>query len=219
MIETVGRVIQYTVRMSDRLDIHPVNPQSRYIAQAAKRLAEGELLVVPTDAGYSFVWNMDATEAEQRVTRLRALDTRHPFTLLCASISQIGSLAKLNDQAFRIIKSLTPGPITFILPVNSELPRRLKQSKRRAIGCRIPDNAVIQALLEAVGSPLLTTSLVLPDEPLDNHDAEAVAEGALRHVDLMLDAGDCQPGPTSVLDVSGNEPVITRQGFVPLELD
>ncbi|MFA5589480.1 MAG: L-threonylcarbamoyladenylate synthase [Lysobacteraceae bacterium] len=205
--------------MSIRLETHPVNPQSRYIAQAARAIADGALLVIPTDAGYSLTWGIDATAAEQRVQRLRALDMRHPFTLLCDTISQIGSLAKLDDQAFRIIKSLTPGPITFILPAGSELPRRLKQTKRRAIGCRIPDNAVTRALLETVGSPLLTTSLVLPDEPLDNHEADAVAESLLRHVDLMLDAGDCPPGPTSVLDLTGDAPTVTRQGFYPLELD
>ncbi len=205
--------------MGERVELHPVNPQARLVAQAARCLNASGLLVAPTDAGYSFVWGIGATDAEQRVQRLRALDTRHPFTLLCASISQIGSLAKLDDRAFRIVKSLTPGPITFILPASSELPRRLKQSKRRAIGCRIPDNTVMQALLNAVGSPLLTTSLVLPDEPMDNHEVEAVAEGSLRHVDLLLDAGDCQPGPTSVLDLTGDEPAVTRQGFVPLELD
>ena len=205
--------------MSERLDIHPVNPQARLIAQAARRIADGDLLIAPSDAGYSFVWGIDAIDAEQRVQRLRLLDTRHPFTLLCATISQIGSVAKLDDRAFRLVKSLTPGPITFILPAGPDLPRRLKQSKRKAIGCRIPDNTVTRALLEAVGSPLLTTSLVLPDEPLDNHEADEVAEGSLRHVDLMLDAGDCQPGPTSGLDFTGDEPMVTRQGFVPVELD
>ncbi len=205
--------------MSERIDIHPITPQARLMAQAAQRLIRGELLIVPTDAGYSLAWGIDAITAEQHVQRLRALDKRHPFTLLCASISQIGSLAKLDDRAFRLIKKMTPGPITFILPASAELPRRLKQSKRRAIGCRIPDNAVTQALLEAVGSPVLTTSLVLPDEPIDNHEAEAVAESSLRHADLMLDAGDCQPGPTSVLDLTGDEPMVTRQGFVALELE
>lgn len=205
--------------MSERLDIHPVNPQSRFLAQAAHCIAEGGLLIVPTDAGYTLVWGIDALEAEQRVQRLRALDSKHPFTLLCGTISQIGGVAKLGDQAFRIIKSLTPGPITFILPAGAELPRRLKQSKRRAIGCRIPEHTVTRELLETVGSPLLTTSLVLPDEPLDNHDAQAVAEGALRHVDLMLDAGDCPPGPTSVIDLTGDAPVVTRRGFVALGLD
>ena len=205
--------------MSERLEVHPVNPQPRYLAQAARRIADGGLLVIPTDAGYSLTWGIDATDAEHRVQRLRALDMRHPFTLLCDTISQIGSLAKLDDHAFRIIKSLTPGPITFILPAGAELPRRLKQTKRRAIGCRIPDNTVTRSLLETVGSPLLTTSLVLPDEPLDNHEADAVAESLLRHVDLMLDAGDCPPGPTSVLDLTGDTPTVTRQGFYPLELD
>lgn len=205
--------------MGALLDIHPLNPQSRLIAQAARCIAADGLLIAPTDAGYSFVWSLDALAAEERVQRLRALDTKHPFTLLCASISQIGNVAKLGDPAFRIVKSLTPGPITFILPAGAELPRRLKQSKRRAIGCRIPDHTVMRALLHAVGAPLLTSSLVLPDEPLDNHDAQAVAEGSLRHVDLMLDAGDCPPGPTSVLDFTGDAPVVVRQGFVPLELD
>ncbi|MCB1567927.1 MAG: threonylcarbamoyl-AMP synthase [Xanthomonadales bacterium] len=205
--------------MSDRLDIHPVNPQARYIAQASRCIAAGGLIITPTDAGYAFVWGIGATDAEERVQRLRLLDTRHPFTLLCSTISQIGSLAKLDDRAFRIVKSLTPGPVTFILPAGSDLPRRLKQSKRRAIGCRIPDNTVLQALLSGVGAPLLTTSLVLPDEPMDNHEAEEVAEGSLRHVDMMLDAGDCQPGPTSVVDLCGEEPLVTRQGFVPLDLD
>lgn len=205
--------------MSERFEVHPTHPQARLVERAADILRRGGLLLCPTDAGYALVWSIEARQAEERVIRMRALDTRHPFTVLCSTISQIGSLSKLDDRAFRIIKSLTPGPITFILPAGADLPRRLKQTKRRAIGCRIPDNAVTRVLLDTVGSPLLTTSLVLPDEPLDNHEAEAVAEGSLRHVDLMLDAGDCQPGPTSVLDLTGDEPMITRQGFVELELD
>ena len=175
--------------------------------------------MLPTDAGYAFAWMLEARDAEERVQRLRRLDSRHPFTLLCSAISEIGSLAKLDDQAFRLIKSLIPGPYTFILPAASDLPRRLKQSKRRAIGCRIPDHDVTRAVLAAVGSPLLSTSLVLPDEELDSHDVEAVAETALRHVDLMLDAEDCRPGPTSVVDLSGDEPQVTRQGFYPVTLD
>jgi tRNA threonylcarbamoyl adenosine modification protein (Sua5/YciO/YrdC/YwlC family) len=205
--------------MGDRLDIHPVTPQARLIQQAARSVNAGGLLVIPTDAGYSLVWGLDAVDAENRVQRLRQLDSKHPFTVLCATISQIGSLAKLDNDAFRIVKSHTPGPITFILPAGAELPRRLKQSKRRAIGCRIPDNAVAQALLEAAGSPLLATSLVLPDEAFDSHDAYEVEQRLLRHVDFMLDAGDCPPGPTSVLDLTGEAPQVTRQGFQELHLD
>ena len=205
--------------MNDRIRVHPTHPQPRLLQQAADRIARGELALIPTDAGYVFAWGIDARDAEERVQRLRRLDSRHPFTLLCSAISEISSLAKLNDQAFRLVKSLIPGPYTFILPAASELPRRLKQSKRRAIGCRIPDHDVTRALLAVVGSPLLSTSLVLPDEELDNHEAEAVAEQALRHADLMLDAEDCPPGPTSVVDLSGDEPQVTRQGFHPLVLE
>lgn len=205
--------------MSERLRVHPTHPQPRLLQQAAERLARGALVLLPTDAGYAFAWGIEARDAEERAQRLRRLDSRHPFTLLCSSISEIGSLAKLDDQAFRLIKSLVPGPCTFILPAASELPRRLKQSKRRAIGCRIPDHDVTRALLGVVGSPLLSTSLVLPDEDLDNHDAEAVAERMLRQVDLMLDADDCPPGPTSVVDLTGDAPQVTRQGFRTLTLD
>ena len=205
--------------MSDRLRVHPTHPQPRLLQQAAERIDGGELALVPTDAGYVLAWSIDAREAEERVQRLRRLDSKHPFTLLCSSISEIGSLAKLNDQAFRLIKSLVPGPCTFILPAANELPRRLKQSKRRAIGCRIPDHDVTRALLGLLGSPLLSSSLVLPDEELDNHDSEAVAERMQRHVDLMLDAEDCPPGPTTVVDLSGDAPQVTRQGFRVLALE
>lgn len=205
--------------MSDRLRVHPTHPQPRLLQQAVDRIQRGGLVLLPTDAGYVFAWGIDARDAEERVQRMRRLDIRHPFTLLCNAISEISSLAKLDDQAFRLVKSLVPGPYTFILPAASELPRRLKQSKRRTIGCRIPDHGVTRALLGAVGSPLLSTSLVLPDEELDNHDSEAVAERMLRHVDLMLDAEDCPPGPTSVVDLSGDAPHVTRQGFHALVLD
>jgi len=205
--------------MSDRFRLHPTHPQPRLLSQAAERLQRGHLLLIPTDAGYAFAWALDAREAEERVQRLRRLDSKHPFTLLCTAISEIGSLAKLDDRAFRLVKSLVPGPYTFILPAAAELPRRLKQSKRRTIGCRIPDHPVVRGLVELIGTPLLSASLVLPGEDFDNHDAEAVAEGALRHVDLMLDAEDAPPGPTSVVDLSGDEPVVTRQGFQPLSLD
>ena len=205
--------------MSVRLRLHPVTPQQRLLQQAADALLAGKLLLVPTDAGYALAWAIDATDAEQRVQSLRRLDSKHPFTLLCGRIGEIGSLAKLGDQAFRLIKSLIPGPLTFILPAANELPRRLKQSKRRAIGCRIPDHDVTRALIELAGTPLLSTSLVLPDEDLDNHDADAVADRMLRLVDVMLDAGDCPPGPTTVIDLTGDSPQVTRQGFQPVELD
>lgn len=207
--------------MSHRLRVHPTTPQQRLIDQAAEVVRRGGLAICPTDAGYAFVWAVDSREAEARVVRLRALDTKHPFTLLCRSLSEAGRLARLEDQAFRLIRSLSPGPSTFILPAAHGLPRRLKQAKRKAVGIRIPDHPAAVALMEAVGEPLLTTSLVLPDTStyeLPSHEAETVVEFMLKHVDLMIDAEDCEPGPTSVIDCTGDMPELVRQGFRPIDV-
>jgi len=208
--------------MPERLHVHPVTPQDRLIQKAAEVLKDGGLAICPTDAGYAFVWSLNGTEAENRVLKLRQLDTRHPFTLLCRTLSEAGRLARLDDPAFRLLRSLTPGPCTFILPASAELPRRLKhlgRSKRRAIGIRMPDHVVARALLEAMGEPLLSTSLVLPDEhDLASHEVETVAERCLRWVDVLVDAEDCEPGPTSVVDCTGDSPEIVRQGHHPVAL-
>ena len=208
--------------MSERLSVHPVNPQARLVEKAAVILRAGGLALLPTDAGYSLVWTLNGKEAEDRVLRLRELDSRHPFTLLCRQLSEAGRLARLDDPAFRLMRSLTPGPCTFILPASAELPRRLKhlgRTKRRAIGIRLPDHVVARALLEAMGEPLLPTSLVLPDDPHPtSHEAEGVAERWLRWADVMLDAEDCEPGPTSIVDCTGDQPVVVRQGFHPVAI-
>jgi len=208
--------------MPERLHVHPVSPQDRLIQKAADVLKDGGLALCPTDAGYAFVWSLNGTDAENRVLKLRQLDTRHPFTLLCRTLSEAGRLARLDDPAFRLLRSLTPGPCTFILPASAELPRRLKhlgRSKRRAIGIRMPDHVVARALLEAMGEPLLSTSLVLPDEDdLASHEVETVAERCLRWVDVLVDAEDCEPGPTSVVDCTGDSPEIVRQGHHPVAL-
>ena len=208
--------------MTIRHELHPVTPQERLLHKAVDVLRAGGLGLCPTDAGYSFVWGMEGVDAEKRVLALRQLDTRHPFTVLCRSLSEAGRLARLDDPAFRLLRSLTPGPCTFILPASAELPRRLKhlgRSKRRAIGIRLPDHGVCRALLEAVGEPLLSTTLHVPDEEFAGHEAEAVAERSLRWVDAMLDAGDCEPGPTTVVDCTGDEPQVVRQGHRPLQTD
>ena len=208
--------------MPERLHVHPVSPQDRLIQKAAEVLKDGGLALCPTDAGYAFVWSLNGTDAENRVLKLRQLDTRHPFTLLCRTLSEAGRLARLDDPAFRLLRSLTPGPCTFILPASAELPRRLKhlgRSKRRAIGIRMPDHVVARALLEAMGEPLLSTSLVLPDEhDLASHEVETVAERCLRWVDVLVDAEDCEPGPTSVVDCTGDSQEIVRQGHHPVAL-
>ena len=162
--------------MTVRHHVHPVTPQERLILKTAETLKAGGLGLCPTDAGYTLVWALNGKDAEDRVQRLRQLDTKHPFTLLCRQLSEAGRLARLDDQAFRLMRSLTPGPCTFILPASSELPKRIKnsgRSKRRDIGIRLPDHVVTKALLEAMGEPLLSTSLVFPDEDeLVSHEAD-----------------------------------------------
>ena len=206
--------------MTVRHHVHPVTPQERLILKTAEVLKDGGLGLCPTDAGYALVWALNGKEAEERVQRLRQLDTKHPFTLLCRQLSEAGRLSRLDDPAFRLMRSLTPGPCTFILPASAELPKRIKnsgRSKRRDIGIRLPGHVVAKALLEAMGEPLLSTSLVFPDEDeLVSHEAESVADRCLRWVDVMLDAEDCEPGPTSVVDCTGDEPVVLRQGFHPV---
>jgi len=205
--------------MSARLQVHPVDPQPRLIARAAAALQAGGLALCPTDAGYALVWMLEARDAEERVRRMRALDTKHPFTVLCASLSDVGRMARLGDPAFRLMKSLTPGPCTFILTASSDLPRRLKLDKRRSIGVRRVEHPVAQALLLAVEQPLLSTTVALPDaEDLASHVADDVADHLLEQVDVMLDGGDCEPGPTSVVDATGNAPELLRQGYRPMTL-
>jgi tRNA threonylcarbamoyl adenosine modification protein (Sua5/YciO/YrdC/YwlC family) len=208
--------------MTIRHELHPVTPQERLLHKSADALKAGGLGLCPTDAGYTLVWALNGKAAEDRVLRLRQLDTKHPFTLLCRSLSEAGRLARLDDPAFRLMRSLTPGPCTFILPASAELPKRIKnsgRSKRRDIGIRLPDHVVARALLEAMGEPLLSTSLVFPDEDsLVGHEADSVAERILPWVDVMLDAGDCPPGPTSIIDCTGELPVVLRQGFRPVHV-
>ena len=192
-------------------------------ARMAARPAHVARLEALRDAGrLRLAGPFPAIDAEDRVRKLRQLDSKHPFTLLCGQLSEAGRLARLDDPAFRLLRSLTPGPCTFILPASAELPKRIRdggRSKRRTIGIRLPDHVVAQALLEAMGEPLLSASLVFPDvADLVSNEADSVADCCLRWVDLMLDAGDCPPGPTSMVDCTGDEPEILRQGFQPVDL-
>ncbi len=205
--------------MGERLTVHPHDPQPRAMQRALEVARAGGLLLCPTDAGYALVWCLDARHAEERVLRLRMLDNRHPFALLCASLSEASKLARIDDRAFRLIKSSTPGPVTFILPAAAELPKRLKLAKRKSIGVRIPDHRVTQRLLADLREPLLTSSADLPGAAESaNHEAEWVAESMLGNVDLMLDCDDCPAGPTSVIDCTGPGIEVLRQGHVPVEV-
>lgn len=205
--------------MSDRIRVHPRHPAPRPIRAAADRLIAGELGILPSDAGYLLAWSLDARDAEERAIRLRRLDNKHPFTLLCRHLSDVGRLARLDDAGFRLVKALTPGPRTFILLPGNELPKRLKQARRRTLGCRIPEHPVLRAVLEALDAPLVSTSLIVPEHDVAQHEADAVAESLLRFADFMLDAEDCAPGPTTVIDCTSGAPEVVRQGWHEVSLD
>ncbi|PKM07780.1 MAG: threonylcarbamoyl-AMP synthase [Gammaproteobacteria bacterium HGW-Gammaproteobacteria-4] len=212
--------IRHDSAMSERIHLHPLNPQPRQIERAAALLRAGNLGLCPSDAGYALVWRMEARQAEENAVRLRALDTKHPFTVFCTSLTAASRLGRLDDQTFRLLRRLCPGPYTFILPAAAELPRRFKQAKRRAVGVRIPDHPVTRALLEAVGEPLLATTLSLPGhDDLSSHEAETFADRLPWGVGFLLDCGDCEPGPTSVIDCTEAEPSVVRVGYRPLALD
>lgn len=198
--------------MNPRLDLHPDNPQRRLITQAAAVLDRGGLIAYPTDSGYALGWRLSATQAQERVVRLRRLDSRHNFTLVCRHLSEIGAYARMHDAAFRLIRSLTPGPYTFLLPAAAQLPRHLKQAKKRSVGVRIPDHRVALALVEELGEPMSSSSLILPDEDMAGWEVDDLYQRVARDVDLFLDSGYCGNTPTTVIDLTDDTPVLVRQG-------
>jgi tRNA threonylcarbamoyl adenosine modification protein (Sua5/YciO/YrdC/YwlC family) len=198
--------------MSNRLELHPDNPQSRFIAQAVKVLDGGGLIAYPTDSGYALGWRLESQRAQERVMRLRGLDSRHNFTLVCRHLSEISTYARMHDAAFRMIRSLTPGPYTFILPASAQLPRHLKQVKKRSVGVRVPDHRVALALVEGLGEPLSSSSLILPDEDMAGWEVDDLYQRVFRDVDLFLDSGFCGNEPTTVIDLTDDTPVLVRQG-------
>ncbi|MBL8298779.1 MAG: threonylcarbamoyl-AMP synthase [Rhodanobacteraceae bacterium] len=198
--------------MSPRLCIHPENPQPRLLAQATAVLNKGGLIAYPTDSGYALGWRMNAQGAYERVMRLRKLDSRHNFTLICRHLSEVGAYARMSDAAFRLIRSLTPGPYTFLLPAAAEVPRHLKQAKKRSVGVRIPDHRVALALVEASGEPLSSSSLILPDEDMAGWEVDDLYDHVSPAVDLFVDSGFCGNEPTTVIDLLDDTPQLVRQG-------
>ncbi|MEO8670852.1 MAG: L-threonylcarbamoyladenylate synthase [Tahibacter sp.] len=198
--------------MTLRISIHPDNPQARLIAQAVAILDRGGLIAYPTDSGYAFGWRIASQSAQERVARIRGLDSRHNFTLVCRHLSEIGAYARMHDAAFRLIRSLTPGPYTFLLPAAAALPRHLKQTKKRSVGVRIPDHRVALALVEALGEPLSSSSLILPGTDMAGWEVDDLYEHAGHGVDLFIDSGFCGNEPTTVIDLVEDAPKLVRQG-------
>ena len=198
--------------MSQFFQIHPENPEARLVKQAADIIREGGLAVIPTDCAYALACRLGDKAATERVTRLRQLGSKHNFTLLCRDLSELSTFAKVDNTEYRLLKSHTPGAFTFILPATRDVPRLLMHPKKRTIGIRVPDNAIAMALLEEIGEPLMTSSLIMPGDELplsDPYDIRATLEHQL---DVVIDGGFCGFEATTVVDMTGDVPEIARQG-------
>ena len=198
--------------MARYYDIHPVDPQPRVISQVVELLRNDGLVAYPTDSCYALGIQLGNRDGLDRIKKLRRLDDKHHFTLVCHDFAQLGQLVHLNNAAFRMVKAVTPGPYTFILPATSEVPKRLMHPKKRTVGVRIPDHPVPRALLEEFGEPLLSSTLLLPDTEEPMTDGWQIKEELDHWLDAVLDAGECGSEPTTVVDLSEGAPVVARVG-------
>jgi tRNA threonylcarbamoyl adenosine modification protein (Sua5/YciO/YrdC/YwlC family) len=198
--------------MAQYFIIHPTHPQQRLIDQAVDIVRRGGLIVYPTDSCYALGCHIGDKDAMERMRAIRQLDSRHLFTLVCRDLSEIGRYARVDNRAYRLLKAATPGSYTFILQATREVPRRLQNPRRKAIGLRIPDHPVAQALLATLQEPLLSTTLIMPGEALPLNDPEDIRHRLERQIDLVMDAGSCGLEVTTVLDLTNEEPEIVRFG-------
>lgn len=194
------------------LQIHPDNPQERLIKQAVEIIKRGGLVVYPTDSAYALGCHIGDKLALDRIRAIRQLDKHHNFTLVCKDLSELATYARVNNAAYRLLKTHTPGPFTFILDATGEVPRRLMHPKRKTIGLRVPSHPITQALLAELGEPIMTSSLIMPGEELPLTDPYDIRELLDHHVELVIDGGFCGLDPTTVVDLTEGEPVLVRQG-------
>ncbi len=203
--------------MAQFFEIHPDNPQQRLIRQAADMLRQGAVVALPTDSCYALVCHLDDKNAVDRIRRIRQLDERQHLALLCRDLTHLSNYAKVDNAQYRLLKSVWPGPYTFILEASREVPRRVSHPSKKTIGIRVPDHAITQALLAELGEPLIATSLQLPDDEQPMGDPHAVRDALEHQVALVIsDGGDCGLHPTTVIDWTGDAPVVVRQGAGPL---
>lgn len=197
--------------MSQFFYIHPDNPQTRLIHQAVEIIKKGGVIVYPTDSGYALGCAIGEKAAMDRIVAIRQLPENHNFTLMCHDLSEISLYAMVSNQSYRLIKNNTPNPYTFILPATKELPRRL-MTKRKTIGIRVPDNAIALALLEALGEPILSCSLMLPNTEVTESDPDEIRDYLEKRVELIIHGGYLGQQPTTVVDLTDETPVIIREG-------
>lgn len=198
--------------MSQFFEIHPETPQQRLIHQAVRIVADGGVIVYPTDSCYALGCHLGDKAAAQRIRRIRGIDGDHNFTLVCRDLSEIATYARIDKSDYRLLRSLTPGPYTFILRATHEVPRRLQHPRRRTIGIRVPDNPIAQALLGALDQPLMSSTLILPGTELPLTDARDIRDRLEHQVDLVIDGGNCGMEPTTVLRLDDDGVVVERHG-------
>jgi tRNA threonylcarbamoyl adenosine modification protein (Sua5/YciO/YrdC/YwlC family) len=198
--------------MTQRLQIHPVNPQQRLVARAADCLRHAGLIVYPTDSCYAFGCALDDRQSSREITRLRQTSKDHNFTLICRDLAEISSYARIENWIYRLLRAHTPGPYTFILPATRDVPRRLQNPKRKTIGIRIPAHPVPAAILAALGEPIMSSTLILPGSELPMNDPDEIYERLDGEVDLIIDSGSCGVEPSTVVYLTGDSPTIVRRG-------
>jgi len=194
------------------LQIHETDPQARLIKRAVEIIRDGGVVVYPTDSGYALGCHLGDKNAMERIRRIRKLDDKHNFTLVCKDLSEVSTYARVDNASYRLMKRLTPGPYTFILMATREVPRRLQNPKRRTIGLRVPDNVIAHAMLDQLGEPLMSSTLILPGEEMPETDPLSIRDLLERQVDLVIDGGYCGLGSTTVVDLVSEEPVVLREG-------
>ncbi|WP_188151588.1 L-threonylcarbamoyladenylate synthase [Teredinibacter waterburyi] len=198
--------------MAQFFTIHPENPQARLIRQAVDILRRGGLIAYPTDSAYALGCHIGDKFALDRIRAIRQLDKDHNFTLMCRDLSELAMYAKVDNTAFRLIKAHTPGSYTFILNATAEVPRRLQHPKRKTLGMRVPANNIALALMEELGEPLMSSSLILPGDSVPLTDPYDIRDSLEHQLELVIDGGFCGLEPTTVVDLTGDEPEVTRHG-------
>ena len=198
--------------MAKLIEVHPDNPQPRRVTEIVETIREGGLIAYPTDSSYAFGCHIGDKRAMDRIRRIRRTDKNHNFTLVCSDLSEISTYARVDNWAYRMLKSMTPGPYTFILPATREVPKRLQHPKRRTIGLRVPDHPLVRAVLQELGEPIMSSTLLLPGDDLPLTDPHDIEERIGHEIDLIIDAGPTGIEPTSVIDLSEDRVEVLRVG-------
>lgn len=203
--------------MQSRLIVHSENPQHRLIAKAVQALSQSGVIVYPTDSSYALGCALADKTALERIRQIRGTELDHDFTLVCRDLSEIATYARVENSAYRLLRSLTPGPYTFILKATHEAPKRLQNPKRRSIGIRVPDNRIALALLSELGAPIMSSTLMLPGDDRPLSEPDDIVDRVGKRIDIFVDGGPCGIEPTTVLDLSGGDVIVVRIGKGPVD--